>query len=498
MYCIKFPLKTKSSDEARIDKFFIHCCMVYNRVNGILSKEWRRITEECKDDNGKVDYKMRRKIAKEISYNEGGISSDATKEGGKTYSMFSRFGITNIIACICKEDIGNGHSYANLGENNISISSKYQSQIALRLTGAWEKVMKENAVSHKKKCSEWGSMKSNINEKTKHILIDIEKKTLSVKYGKNNYMVIPFVANPSKKEYEAVALSSTIKELGITSEVVRGRKRYYLTVTVDGTPYNKGRKLGEGAIGIDPGVSSVTYYGKTVGQYKMDTDIKKLEEEKAKLLRYLDRSRRATNKDNYTDDGQIKRGIKLNWVKSNRYIVAQNRLREIERSISDKRKREQIDFVNEMLSEGNELHIEKNDVSSWSRRKSGITKGKNGRIKSNKRFGKSLHYAAPAQFVTIAKNKFTALGGTVVEVPSSVAAATATDHTSNFERTKRELKERSVKLSDGTVHDRDAHAAFNLKHCREDGKYDEEGMLSDYGNFCREEQKAWDQLKYQK
>ena len=90
------------------------------------------------------------------------------------------------------------------------------------------------------------------------------------------------------------------------------------------------------------------------------------------------------------------------------------------------------------------------------------------------------------------------MGGTVIEVDPKSAAATATDHTSNFARTKRELKERSVMLSDGTVHDRDAHAAFNLKHCNGNGEYDGAGMRQDYENFCQEEKKAWNTLKYQK
>ena len=498
MYIAEFPLKTKSQDEAMIERLFNHCRIVYNKANSILTKEWNRITEECKE-NGKIDYKKRREIANTLSYDKDGITSNAAKDGGKEYPMFSRYGILYIVNGICKKDIGNNCSYSKLGENNIWLNSYYQGEIVLRLSFAWDKAKKEGAIPHWKRDGEWTSIKSHVVEnKTKHLLIDVNKKTLLVKYGKNNVMAIPFVANPKKKEYEAQALSSKIKEIGIKKVTIRGKVRYYMSVTVEGVPYSKGRKLGEGAIGIDPGVSSVTYYGKTIGQYSIDLDIKSLEAEKAKLLQYLDRSRRATNKDKFTEDGQIKRGVRSKWVKSNRYIKAQNKLREIERSIADKRKREQIRVANLMLSEGNELHVEKNDVSSWSKRKTGITKDKNGRIKSNKRFGKSISNAAPSQFITILKNKFISLGGTVVEVNAVNAAATATDHTSNFTKTKRELKERSVMLADGTVHDRDAHAAFNLKHCNENGEYDKVGMQSDYENYCQEEKKAWGTLKYQK
>ena len=498
MYIVEFPLKTKSQHEAMIEKLFTHCCTVYNKANSILTKEWNRITEECKED-GKIDYKKRREIANTISYDKDGITSNAAKDGGKEYPMFSRYGIIYIVGSICKKDIGNGRSYSNLGDNNIWLNSLYQGEIALRLSSAWDKVKKDGKSAHWKRVNEWKSMKTHVVEgKSKHLLIDADKKTVSIKYGKDGTMVIPFVANPRKKEYEAQALSSNIKEIGIKKETVRGKTRYYLSITVEGVPYSKGRQLGEGAIGIDPGVSSVTYYGKTIGQYSIDLDIKALEAEKAKLQRYLDRSRREMNKNNFTQDGQVKRGIKLVWVKSKRYIKAQDKLREIERKIADKRKREQIRVANLMLSEGNELHVEKNDVSSWAKRKDGITKDKNGRIKSNKRFGKSISNAAPSQFLTIVKNKFTSLGGTIVEVDAVNAAATATDHTSNFTKTKRELKERSVMLSDGTVHDRDAHAAFNLKHCNENGEYNATGMNSDYENFCQEEKKAWNTLKYQK
>ena len=85
---------------------------------------------------------------------------------------------------------------------------------------------------------------------------------------------------------------------------------------------------------------------KDVAEIKKSIDVKLLElcpeveniqKEKNKLQRKLDRQRRSNNPNNYNENGTIKRGVKLVWIKSNKYIQTQNELREIQRKQSSPR-----------------------------------------------------------------------------------------------------------------------------------------------------------------
>ncbi len=68
--------------------------------------------------------------------------------------------------------------------------------------------------------------------------------------------------------------------------------------------------------------------------------INNIEKEKRKILRKLDRSRRATNRNNFNLDRTIKKqgNKKVWWIRSNRYIKLQQNLKELYRKQKDIRK----------------------------------------------------------------------------------------------------------------------------------------------------------------
>lgn len=66
--------------------------------------------------------------------------------------------------------------------------------------------------------------------------------------------------------------------------------------------------IGEGDVGIDIGISTVAYSSATdVKILELADKVKDIENQKRRLLRKMDRSRRATNSDNYNEDGTIKK-----------------------------------------------------------------------------------------------------------------------------------------------------------------------------------------------
>jgi len=312
---------------------------------------------------------------------------------------------------------------------------------------------------------------------------------------KHNLFTIPFVVNRDS-EYEAYALGSEVRNIAIVRNQVRGKNKYYVQFTFAGTPYNKGRQMGKGIVGIDPGPSKVAVVSDSKIMIRtLAPSVERDESMTRRLQRKLDRSRRATNPDMYNEDGTIKRGIKLHFDKSNSYKRTQAKLADSQRKLAAKRKIEHNILANEIISMGNEFHVENNSFKGMQARTKETKKNAKGKNQSKKRFGKSLANRAPSEMLTILKNKINQYeGGEYVEIPASTAC-TQFDFT-NGEFTKHELKERKIQTSDGRTHDRDALAAFNMRFVRKDkvvGKkklektadnFDQKAMQQAYEQFC--------------
>ena len=110
---------------------------------------------------------------------------------------------------------------------------------------------------------------------------------------------------------------------------IRGKYRVYLHLTIDGKAKpkydkhgNPRHKLGQGIIGADIGTQTVAYTSNTeVGLKNLSergSSIQTSERKERLLYRAMDRSRRATNPQNYNDDGTVKKGRKT-WKYSNHY-----------------------------------------------------------------------------------------------------------------------------------------------------------------------------------
>ncbi len=251
--------------------------------------------------------------------------------------------------------------------------------------------------------------------------------------------------------------------------------------------------MGRGNVGIDIGPSTIAISSlQCVHFEKLADRCDNIEHDLFLVNRKLDRSRRANNPLNFNTDRTIKRisrqkGEHRVWHDSNRYKRLKLVRKELFRKQAEIRKQQHLQMANVILSQGDTFVVENNPIDAWARRAKETTKTKTGKNRCKKRYGKSVANHAPAMFVSILRNKVQSLGGAFHEVDVRYAA-TQFDFT-NGTKTKHEVSERSITLSNGHTHQRDMLSAFNLQHIKlesigtEDKEYDIEQMEADYPIF---------------
>ena len=256
--------------------------------------------------------------------------------------------------------------------------------------------------------------------------------------------------------------------------------------------------MGRGNVGIDIGPSTIaTSSLQGVHFDKLADKCDNIEHELYLINRKMDRSRFENNRQNYNADKTIKpishqKGERRIWIYSNRYKHLKMVRKELYRRQAEIRKLQHLEMANAMLSQGDTFIVENNPIDAWVRRAKETIKTKTGKNRCKKRYGKSVANHAPAMFVSILKNKVLSLGGQFHEVDPRYAA-TQFDFT-NGVKTKHEVRERSITLSNGHTHQRDMLSAFNLQHIKQesigtdDKKYDIEQMHADYPVFCQLEE----------
>jgi len=122
---------------------------------------------------------------------------------------------------------------------------------------------------------------------------------------------------------------------------VAGEARWSVQLVLEGVPLQKEKNIiSEGVSALDIGPASVAGYGAEDAFLSQFCDevihpwraIKRDQ-------RGLDRSRRATNPDNYNPDGSVKKGTRK-WHRSNRYQKLQARIAETQRKLAATRKKQ--------------------------------------------------------------------------------------------------------------------------------------------------------------
>lgn len=483
-FVVTFPLKTELWQEHKIDKILRMLTVLYNDKQRMMLGRYIHLsrTPEFKDAK-KAGLNSFKKYMSDQGFSERAFEkvfympkkNETNEQQKNDTSLKQQLLLHGINSCIVQE-----------------LSKRAWSAFDKKLYGNGKHILVDNVVS---------TFKSRVKNGTiigfKYSMVDYTITMTASKPKNHDLFTIPFVVNRNS-DYELFALNEELRNIAITRKIVRGKNKYYVQFTFAGIPYNKGRQLGEGVVGIDPGPSKIAVVSDTaVRIIPLAESIERDERETRRLQRKLDRSRRAMNPDNYNEDGTISKG-RHEWVKSHHYEETRSLLADRQRKLAAKRKIAHNELANELLAMGNEFRVEKNSFKSMQARAKETTKNTKGKNNSKKRFGKSIANRAPSEFLTILENKLRQYeNGVYVDIPASTAC-TQYDFTSG-EFTKHKWHERTITTSDGQRHNRDALAAFNMKFVHTDkvaGKnkieksednFDNESMAAFYPRFCQME-----------
>ena len=442
-YCVTFPLITEKYQENILNKRFEISRQLYNAVlskaykrykSMIETKKYRQLKEQINNANEKEKkllYKQLNEMYKQYRLNE--------------YSLH--------------EDIQEMQHH--FSENIDSFTAQ---KIATRVWSAFEDLLfGDGEIVHFKKYGELDSLEGKSNKtgiRFKDGFLIWNGLKIPVKIDYNN-------------PYEYQALKDEICYCRIKRRFIKGKYKYYLQIVFKGVPpmkINKDgevkRHIGNGTVGLDIGTQTIAIVSNVdVKLLELADRVNNIEKEKRRILRYMDRSRRANKPDNFNEDGTIKKG-KLKWVKSNRYIKAQNKLRELYRKQADVREYQHQLLSNYILSLGNKIKVEEMNFKGLQKRSKKTEKNDKGKFKRKKRFGKSLANKAPAKLLTILDNKLKYFGEKLIKVNTKEVKASQYNHL-NCRYNKKKLSQRWNDLN-GIKIQRDLYSAFLIQHVNDD------------------------------
>ena len=524
-FVLTLPLKVEKWQADILDKRYELLRQIYNMVQQKLLRQYIYFSQQkeykaCKGDFQKIrDFFASHPFHFKGIDGKNGEPSDIkfpftyesrSSNSGKRPSG----GISDYVSKLWSHRVGQNKMLAHLGINSYILE-----ELGLHVMQAWGKRLydpKASRVSFKK----YGDVNSlgtryKKDKKTNKVsfpgfTINLERGYIEYyhkgRIGKVKPIILPIDFSREKNDYATYALKGgvdSLRKIVVIRKCIRGHNKYYLQLTINGEKPQKGRTLGRGNVGIDIGPSTIaTSSLQGVHFDKLADKCDSIEHELYLIGRKMDRSRRANNPQNYNEDGTIKRGVRLVWKKDKdvkRYSSLKQKRRELYRRQREIRKLQHLEMANAMLSQGDTFIVENNPIDAWVRRAKETTKTKTGKNRCKKRYGKSVANHAPSMFVSILKNKVLSLGGQFHEVDTRYAA-TQYDFT-NGVKTKHEVRERSITLSNGRTHQRDMLSAFNLQHIKlesigtNDYAYNIEQMHADYLIFCKLEAAEQERFK---
>ena len=251
---------------------------------------------------------------------------------------------------------------------------------------------------------------------------------------------------------------------------IRGKLRVYVHITIEGLAkpkYDKAgnskHKLGKGSVGCDIGTQTIAYTSDNeVGLKNLaerGASISTNERKERLIYRAMDRSRRATNPNNYNPDGTVKKGHKA-WNYSNRYKRLKAKHTELCRINAINRHLAIKEEINHIRSLGDTFVTEPKNAKKLQKRAQKTTVNRKGKINRKKRFGKSIKNRCCGYFQSQIEKKFSNTNGVYIEAPSDYRASQY-DHTAD-EYIKKKLSDRMYSLSDGTQVQRDWYSSYLL------------------------------------
>ena len=463
-FVVEFPLKTEKYQEDILNKRFEIGRQIYNSLVNVTQKRYKEMIKTKKyrnlisllTGNKKTDKEFWKQI------------NDIRKQYGMSEYSFH-------------EDVKMMQKHFK--DNIDSFTSQ---KIATTLWKSYEKLFFGNGKRvYFKRYGELNSLEGKSNNTGIRLINNILiwnglKIPVSIDY--NNY-------------YEYQAMQCEICYNRIVRKYVRNKYKFYVQIVFKGiSPVKVDTKTGEikhcigdGDVGLDIGTRTVAISSQTdVKILELADRVQNIKNQKRKLLRKMDRSIRATNPNNYNEDGTIKKqgNKKVIWNKSNHYIKYQNELKEVYRKQADIRKYQHECLANYIVSLGNKVYVEKMNFAGLQKRAKNTEKNDKGKFKRKKRFGKSLANKAPSMLLNIINRKLNYFGKKLIEIDTFEAKASQFNHFDGT-YTKKSLSQRWNDFN-GIKIQRDLYSAFLIMNIADDlKKFDISKCNERFENFYR-------------
>ena len=332
------------------------------------------------------------------------------------------------------------------------------------------------------------------NGKTIHFkkygtLLSLESKqnTTGIRFRNNtitwNKLMLPLASTKFNKHEQEILLNR-ICYCRIIRKPYKNTFRYYAQPVFDGVPPQK-HIMGQGKIGLDIGPSTIAIVGNDITKLLPLADrVLNLEKEKRVIQRKMDRSRRATNPDNFNSDGTIKDqgSKKVIWHRSHRYLKNQDTLRNLFRKQAAIRKQQHEELSNVIIALGNEIYVESMNFAGLAKRAKKTEKNDKGQYKKKKRLGKSIGNRAPAMLLTMINRKLSYHDRQLIKINTSKARASQYNHFSNG-HIKKPLSQRWNQIGRHEAQ-RDLYSAFLISNVNSDlASFDRIQCFKQFPNF---------------
>lgn len=447
-FIVQFSLKTEKYQEDILNKRFEIARHIYNSLVNITQKRYKEMVKTKKYRNLLSSLTGDKKTDKEIWKQINDIR--------KQYCM-SEYSF--------HKDVKNMQKHFKK-----NINSSTAQKIATELWKSYNSLFYGNGKKiYYKKYNELNSVEGKTN-----------KTGIRFKNGMIiwNGLQIPVIINYNNY-YENQVFQCDICYCRIIRRYIKNKYKFYVQIVFKGNPPNKidietgeiKHHIGLGDVGLDIGVSTIAIVSQSdVKILELADKVQDIEKQKQKLFRKLDRSRRATNPNNYNKDGTVKKqgNKKIIWNKSNHYIRYQNELKELYRKQADIRKYQHECLANYIISLGNKVYVENMNFAELQKRTKNTEKNDKGKFKSKKRFGRSLGNKAPSMLLTIINRKLGYYGEKLIEINTFEAKASQFNHFDGT-YTKKSLAQRWNNFN-GVKIQRDLYSAFLIMNINDDLK----------------------------
>lgn len=302
--------------------------------------------------------------------------------------------------------------------------------------------------------------------------------------------------------YLQAALRNKLKYCRIKRECHGLKYKYFLEYILDGEIPVK-HQIGDGVTGIDPGVSTMSYYNDKKADFIVLGDgIEKYEAEIKKWSRIYERRMRVNNPENYNSDGTIKtdsENFHKRWkhTKGMRYAVMK-----LKSAYQKKRSFLKVSHgtqTNIILHLTQSLIIESMDYKALAKRASDANKKSKASLpesqkpKRKSRFGRSILRRAPSAFITRLETKILNQGGSVSSVNMKTYKASQYNHITR-QPVKKSLNERTF-LIDNQLVQRDLYSSFLLRFKKDMDTINFDLCDKNFENFINLQKNVVDKIK---